>query len=284
MAGSTTVEEFSVLGFHLRGRVLRFRGDNTGVAGVTVTLSGASANARSATSDSDGYYAFSHLQDGSYSLAAHGPHIMFEAKHGVEVTATTTRLPDLVGVKYDVCGVVHLADLPASRRTGQPLPRTMRLRSVDGQAVAQDVDTDGEGHFCFQVAPGVYEVDPQVTDAETAGGLVLTPSPQKVEVTALHGGSLQVDFEPAQVSVSGTVACLDADDCTTAVSVFLQPVTGAGARRTAKWYAPATVCRGCGTGVRVWLTRLAAFTGLARLTARAAVRSSSVQCGQGSTP
>ena len=165
-----------MLGFHLRGRVLRFRGDNTGVAGVTVTLSGASANARSATSDSDGYYAFSHLQDGSYSLAAHGQHIMFEAKHGVEVTATTTRLPDLVGVKYDVCGVVHLADLPASRRTGQPLPRTMRLRSVDGQAVAQDVDTDGEGHFCFQVAPGVCDLSCCFVAPVRGERCALTPS------------------------------------------------------------------------------------------------------------
>ena len=66
VSSSTDVDEFSVLGFRLSGRVLRFRGDNVGVAGATVTLvEESTGSSRDTASDADGHYSFDRLQSGT---------------------------------------------------------------------------------------------------------------------------------------------------------------------------------------------------------------------------
>ena len=128
-----------------------------------------------------------------------------------------------------------LADLPADRRVGDLLPRQVRLTSLGAKsAPPQSVTTDAEGNYCFQVVPGKYAVTPVVSEAERAGGLVLTPSPQEVGVQALEGARLNVDFEPAQVSVSGQVSCLGSA-CPEGITVSLEPLTGPRTQSRAKW-------------------------------------------------
>lgn len=113
-----------------------------------------------------------------------------------------------------MCGVIDLANAPAAPRGASPLlPRNVVLTGGEGaQTKPTLAQTDKNGVFCFQAAPGRYTVTAVVTDDERRRGIVLSPGDRSFTVT--DKAVMGLEFAPARVRVSGSVSCLGAAGCT----------------------------------------------------------------------
>ncbi|PIK34153.1 putative nodal modulator 1 [Apostichopus japonicus] len=121
----------------------------------------------------------------------------------VKITPNTPRLPDILAIKFSVCGKVEV-DAKSGVSLGKR--RVLLNPTKQGNAEAVSTSTDSHGKFCFQVKPGEYVLTPIVTDAETKKGLKIIPDSQSLTVTT--SPILDITFTQFKAKVGGSVTCI----------------------------------------------------------------------------
>eukprot|EP01012_Entosiphon_sulcatum_P007940 TRINITY_DN1415_c0_g1_i1.p1 TRINITY_DN1415_c0_g1~~TRINITY_DN1415_c0_g1_i1.p1 ORF type:complete len:1194 (-),score=237.09 TRINITY_DN1415_c0_g1_i1:264-3824(-) len=213
-------QAFQFLGFAAKGSVRDVHG--RGVAGVQVTLRKSDGSKTvTATTDTNGNYIAEHLSVGQYTLTATKPKHTFQTLTDVQVTPAKESLPTVLVSGYTICGRIVLDSTWSAIRQ-------ITLRG-DGKKFERTQRSDATGEFCFDsIAPGKYQVSPQIEAKERQQGLALYPT--------IH--SLTVDSEPlsnvvfsqALVNVRGTVKCLAS--CPAQLTVHLSAI-GRNAKKEA---------------------------------------------------
>ncbi len=91
---------------------------------------------------------------------------------------------------------------------------------VDGWWLGlSSANTDAEGHYCFEVAPGTYTITPARSSAEVSKSVLLSP-PQRT-VTVADAPVLHAHFVQARVKVAGRVKCIGGSCAAANVKVVL---------------------------------------------------------------
>ncbi len=212
-----------------------FEADETGLAGVTVTLLDAdgSPTDRTTTTDAAGFYRFEDLKPGTYGVAETQPQGYFDGKDtagsvGGNVDSPTDRItrvvlkPGVDAFDYDfgelgpasISGRVH-AELTGNciPDPGEPLLAgvTIYLLDASGERIASTT-TDQQGMYYFtNLRPGVYgveEVQPEDylqgrTHPGSEGGRLI--SEDRIVDASLGSGVVAVDYNfcekvPARIS------------------------------------------------------------------------------------
>lgn len=186
-----------------------------------------------ATADAEGRYTLTLAAAGRYTLSAAAPHVNFGgALEGVSVGPSSGALPDILATAYDVCGTVSVAD-PAGGGAAQGLSpgRAVHLHAAGGAhrpPLATAAAGREDGRFCIAAAPGEYTLHAEVSDAEAAAGLSLSPAVRPVTVRG--GPVLDADFSPASLTLAGSVTCLGDRGCPRDGGVTVALLTKAGGR------------------------------------------------------
>lgn len=199
-------DPFKVTGFSVGGRVIDSQG--AGVEGVQILIN----NLQKAVTDVGGFYKLDQVTSTQYTVKAQKPHYKFSTLENFMVLPNIASLPDITAFKYDLCGSIVI---DSSTHHGK---RQVALTHGPANVKAQTKLVDEKGSFCFEVPPGEYRLSPITSQAESLSGLVFSPPHIDVLVT---GPVLDVVLTQAQVSVSGSVNCID--QCDSNVSVSLAP-------------------------------------------------------------
>jgi hypothetical protein len=181
---------FRVMGFSAPGRVVNAQGN--GVAGVAVSLNGVVK----AVTDHDGNYKADQLSEGQGVLTASKDKMSFTTAD-VFLNGRNPTLPDLTVTSYAICGKINLMSPSGTR--------TLRVTDQASKSVIS-VNTDDDLSYCFDAAPGSYEIIPVVSYSEQSQGLLL--SPKFAVITVIDAPVPGLDFSEARVTVSGQVSCL----------------------------------------------------------------------------
>ncbi|PIK59939.1 putative nodal modulator 1 [Apostichopus japonicus] len=188
---------FKVEGFSVTGRVLT-SAEGSGIGAVAISVQGR----KDVKTKSDGVYKLEKIKSGTYTLTASSEHVVFEPAT-VKITPNTPRLPDILAIKFSVCGKVEV-DSKSGVSLGKR--RVLLNPTKQGNAEAVSTSTDSHGKFCFQVKPGEYVLTPIVTDAETKKGLKIIPDSQSLTVTT--SPILDISFTQFKAKVGGSVTCI----------------------------------------------------------------------------
>ncbi|GMY17071.1 nodal modulator 3 [Fagus crenata] len=203
----TIPQKFQVTGFSVGGRVVD--GNDVGVEGVKIIVDG---HERSVT-DKQGYYKLDQVTSNRYKIEAIKEHYKFNILKDYMVLPNMASVADIKAVSYDVCGVVRMVSAGYKAKVA--------LTHGPENVKPKVKQTDGSGHFCFEVPPGEYRLSAMAATPENAPGLMFLPSYVDVMVKS---PLLDVEFSQALVNVLGTVACKE--KCDPSVSVTLVRLAG----------------------------------------------------------
>jgi len=165
--------------------------NGAGLAGVTMTLSGAST--ATTTTDSGGNYTFSSLANGSYTVTPSRTGFAFTPA----TSPQTVNNADITGVAFSATAVPTFSISGSVTLNSAPLAGVTMTLSGAGVATTT---TDVNGNFTFSgLANGSYTVTPGRT------GFVFTPSasPQTVNNADISG----VAFSATEAPIAAIVTC-----------------------------------------------------------------------------
>ncbi|XP_063960103.1 BOS complex subunit NOMO1-like isoform X2 [Lytechinus pictus] len=182
---------FQVAGFSITGRVLSVAG-GSGVQGAKVKVRGKPE----VVTGPDGTFRMEKIKSGTYTLQASKEYLTFDPLN-VKVTPNTPRLPDIVASKFSACGRVETS------AGGQ---RKVSL-TKEGSKQPEIATTDKDGAFCFTASPGVYVMQPLMSDAEKSAGLRINPENQKITIVSTP--ILDINFSQFKATLRGSIKCLD---------------------------------------------------------------------------
>jgi hypothetical protein len=143
------------------------------------------------------------MQEGRVDISAAKQHYVFSSLSAVQVTPAAQVVPDIMVKAVAVCGKLIFSSDSKFKIAG----RRVSLTSTDDGGITEQVSTDASGGFCFSVPPGSCRIAPYVSGDEKSKGLIFTPSHLDLEVVG--DPRLDLAFSQAQLTVSGTVTCLD---------------------------------------------------------------------------
>ncbi|KAL5020566.1 hypothetical protein ScPMuIL_003458 [Solemya velum] len=199
--GSLELEPtFKVAGFSVSGKVLDSP-KGSGVPNAKVLLNGKEQT----TTGADGSYHLENMKTGSYSLQIQALNVFFNAVE-VKITPNTPHLPDIVAVKYSLCGRVVIDKVPEGLSQVSSTRRIIIFpegKSSEAVSIATDVD----GSFCTEVEPGNYVIKVHLTEVEVRAGLHLSPTERTVSVTTKP--VVDIIFSQFKAKVTGTVNCME---------------------------------------------------------------------------
>eukprot|EP00775_Hariotina_reticulata_P012385 gene12385-12519_t len=190
-------ESFKVTGFSVQGRVVNAAG--SGVAGVVISVAGSEL----ATTDSLGRYVLARMQEGRVDISAAKQHYAFSSLTAVQVTPAAQVVPDIIVKAVAVCGKLIFSADSKFKIAG----RRVSLTSTDEAGITELVSSDPAGNFCFSVPAGSYRIAPYASVDEKSKGLIFNPS--HLDAGVVGEPRLDITFSQAQLTVSGTVVCLD---------------------------------------------------------------------------
>lgn len=200
------VEPFKVTGFSVGGSVVDSQGE--GVEGVEILIN----DLLKAVTDVSGFYKLDQVTSSQYTVKAQKPHYRFSTLESFMVLPNIASLPEIVAIKYDLCGSIMV---DSSMHAGK---RQVALTHGPANVKPQTKWVDEQGSFCFEVPPGEYRLSPITNAAERLSGLVF--SPEYVDVHVLKP-IFDVFLTQARVRVSGSVTCIG--ECDSKVSISLAP-------------------------------------------------------------
>eukprot|EP01122_Echinamoeba_exundans_P007456 TRINITY_DN2311_c0_g2_i2.p1 TRINITY_DN2311_c0_g2~~TRINITY_DN2311_c0_g2_i2.p1 ORF type:complete len:1254 (+),score=406.06 TRINITY_DN2311_c0_g2_i2:197-3958(+) len=220
VAGANAVvsERFRVRGFSVGGRVV-VPGAASGVAGVTVRLGDLST-----TTDASGVYKFEQVEAGQYKISASKDKMTFSGPSAIQITPSTSKLPEFTLKTVELCGRVSIPHPPAGVEPTTTSSRqvALALASNPSKTISKtSTSVEGvSGSYCFSVEPAQnYVVSPVVTDREERAGLLLSSTAQTVKVDCEPVAN--VNFAQSLLTVSGRVRCLT-PPCDPSIAVTLQ--------------------------------------------------------------
>lgn len=196
-------EPFQVMGFSIQGRVIDV--SSNGLEGATISLNGQDK----AVTRADGTYTLERMTTGKYTITARKSHMFFHDLKEFALSPSVPAVPDIVVTRYHICGKVD---------SGESTPHSVALVGKSNQMKADTV-TDKSGNYCFEAAPGTYQVTPSLQDAEIAKGIYLSPPSREVVIS--DKPNLATNFVQAMVSLKGRVKCLNKCASNTRVSIRL---------------------------------------------------------------
>ncbi|XP_072048765.1 LOW QUALITY PROTEIN: BOS complex subunit NOMO1-like [Amphiura filiformis] len=189
---------FRVEGFSVTGKVVLSSGGQ-GVAGAKVIVQGK----KEVTTKADGSFQLEKIKSDKYVITVQKEHVFFEPTT-MKINPNTPRLPDIVASSFSVCGRVNI-DKPPVKGSGS---RQITLTPEGGKPKDSVTKaTQNDGSYCFEVKPGVYEIQPAVSDEETKAGLKLVPAKLKVTVRTIP--EFDVNFSQFKATLRGAIKCLD---------------------------------------------------------------------------
>ncbi|EEF47245.1 carboxypeptidase regulatory region-containingprotein, putative [Ricinus communis] len=203
----TVPQKFQVTGFSVGGRVAD--GNDMGVEGVKIIVDG---HERSMT-DKEGYYKLDQVTSNHYTIEARKEHYRFNSLKEYMVLPNMASVADIKAISYDVCGVVRMVN------SGYKAKVTLTHGPENVKPQARQ--TDGDGKFCFEVAPGEYRLSAFAATPESAPGLLFLPPYVDLVVKS---PLMNVEFSQALVNVLGSVTCKE--KCGPSVSVTLMRLGG----------------------------------------------------------
>jgi hypothetical protein len=217
-ANAALPEHFRVRGFSVGGRVV-VPGGSSGVAGVTVRL-----GEFVTTTDAAGVYKFEQVEAGQYKISASKDKLTFSGPNSIQITPSTSKLPEYILKTVELCGRVSIPHPPAGVEPTTTSSRQVALALASNPSkVISKTSTSIEGvsgSYCFSVEPAQnYVVSPVVTDREERAGLLLSSTAQTVKVE--FEAVANVNFAQSLLTVSGRVRCLTAP-CDPSIAVTLQ--------------------------------------------------------------
>ncbi|KAK1277905.1 hypothetical protein QJS04_geneDACA007053 [Acorus gramineus] len=207
----TISQKFQVTGFSVGGRVVD--GYGKGVKGIKIIVDGQLR----AMTDSQGIYKLDQVTSRRYTIEAEKDHYRFNRLDNFLVLPNMAALADIDAVKYDICGVVHLASADYQARV------TLTHGPENVKPQVKQIDKDGR--FCFEVPPGEYRLSALAASPESSPGLLFSPS--FIDVT-VNSPLLDVEFFQALVDIHGTVTCKEV--CSPKISVSLMKLAYKGAK------------------------------------------------------
>ena len=101
---ATSALAFTVFGFSAHGRVIDRNG--AGIAGAKVLVDGR----QSAVTDSKGVYRLEGVAAGSYTIEVTKEHHGFQTLKNVELSAAHVNVPEIVVLRFAVCGTVEAVE------------------------------------------------------------------------------------------------------------------------------------------------------------------------------
>ncbi|KAH7444467.1 hypothetical protein KP509_02G079100 [Ceratopteris richardii] len=203
-ANTFLTEPFKITGFSVGGRVVDSQGE--GIEGVEILVN----DHVKAITDINGFYKLDQVTSSRYTVKAQKRHYWFGSLEDFMVLPNIPSLPDIVALKYDLCGFV-LVDIAT-----HPGRRQVALTHGPASVKAQTKLVDEHGSFCFEVPPGEYRLTPITSQAERASGLVFAPEYLDVFVTK---PTFDIALTQAKVKVSGVVNCIGKCDSNIVVSL-----------------------------------------------------------------
>jgi hypothetical protein len=183
----------------VNGRVLR---SGTGLAGVTVTLSGPVSG--TATTGSDGSYSFVNLAPGNYVVSPSLSGYTFTPSSSPVMTITNLNVTqgfNASQIGYTISGTVS---------GGSSCTSGVLMTLTGGSATA----TDGSGNYSFSAVPGTYTITP------TKSGCGFNPVNTSVTVT--NGNVTAQTFSGPQSTYSITGLVSGGASCTNNVLMSLR--------------------------------------------------------------
>ncbi|KAK1315520.1 hypothetical protein QJS10_CPA05g00205 [Acorus calamus] len=207
----TISQKFQVTGFSVGGRAVD--GYGKGVKGVKIIVDGQLR----AMTDNQGIYKLDQVTSRRYTIEAEKDHYRFNRLDNFLVLPNMAALADIDAVKYDICGVVHLASADYQARV------TLTHGPENVKPQVKQIDKDGR--FCFEVPPGDYRLSALAASPESSPGLLFSPS--FIDVT-VNSPLLDVEFFQALVDIHGTVMCNEV--CSPKISVSLMKLANKGAK------------------------------------------------------
>ncbi|XP_065063389.1 BOS complex subunit NOMO1-like [Rhopilema esculentum] len=194
---------FQVHGFSVTGKIIDTEGK--GIQGVTVNLG---KDTKPVITNFDGVYLVENVTSGTYQIEASIQNLFFD-KTEVHINPNSPHIADIQVKKFSVCGVVEISFLPPGlSQIGQR--KVMLLRSGMTNADMVTVTADAQGKFCFQAAPGKYQIEVLISPSEAKAGLKLVPS--AIEVDIKNQPVLDLSFKQFLASVSGNLKCIGSCD------------------------------------------------------------------------
>ncbi|CAC5408303.1 Nodal modulator 2,Nodal modulator 3,Nodal modulator 1 [Mytilus coruscus] len=124
----------------------------------------------------------------------------------LKISPNTPHLPDIIAIKFSLCGQIVIDKLPEGLRQVPPQRRVIYFpegKSSDAVSIA----TDKDGKFCTHAASGKYVIKVHLTEEEMGGGLQIIPSEKSITIP--NAPVLDVMFTQFRAKVTGAVACLE---------------------------------------------------------------------------
>lgn len=220
VAGSNVAisERFIVRGFSVSGKVI-VPGGASGVAGVTVRLGSSET-----VTDTAGVFKFDQVESGTYKMSVNKEKYTFSGPESIQISPTTSKLPDFIVKTVELCGRVSIPHPPAGVEATTAASRqvSLALASSPAKVLSQThtlIDPIA-GAYCFRVEPNQnYVVTPVVSDREKRAGLLLSSASQTVKIESEPFSG--INFAQSLLTVSGRVRCLSAP-CDPSIAVTLQ--------------------------------------------------------------
>ncbi|KYQ94022.1 hypothetical protein DLAC_04295 [Tieghemostelium lacteum] len=194
--GTNLSQEFKLLGFSVKGRVINHQGE--GIDSVEILLNDKLSGA---TTDKEGYYQLNKMTSGRYKISAQKEHYQFEQLLQLTLNGgqQTADIKDIKLQSLDLCGRVLITKPPAGIKENprevfiQPNPS---LKGSTGQTT-----TNSQGLFCFQVQPGTYTLSVSLSAMEKSKGLQFASS--QITTTIVNRPQLDITFTQSYSSIQG---------------------------------------------------------------------------------
>ncbi|AQK91365.1 Carbohydrate-binding-like fold [Zea mays] len=131
-----------------------------------------------------------------YTITAEKDHYKFNRLEDFMILPNLASIDDIRSVRYDVCGIVRTVTLNS---------KAMVTLTHGPENVKPQRKLVGEnGHFCFEVPAGEYQLSALPVDSERSSSLMFSPGSISVNV---NSPLLDLEFSQSQVNVHGKVSC-----------------------------------------------------------------------------
>jgi len=213
VGNSVALDDFQVVGFSVRGKVVDMNG--VGIGGVSVLVDGV----KQCETREDGKFTWEKASTGTYKVELKKDHYYFPS-NTVTVSPTTSTLADIQVESFGLCGKFEVDETSGIS--------TSREATLEGENLVLSAKTTNS-EFCFKVKPGSYTIQPRITEQERAQNLLFEPA--YISVRVENWPILDQNFSQIKVSVSGNIQCLESD-CT-GIEVILESKRTNTIQRTA---------------------------------------------------
>ncbi|AQK91368.1 Carbohydrate-binding-like fold [Zea mays] len=173
-----------------------YKGENTVFDISPSSLSVSVDGQLRAITDSLGYYRLDQVTSKKYTITAEKDHYKFNRLEDFMILPNLASIDDIRSVRYDVCGIVRTVTLNS---------KAMVTLTHGPENVKPQRKLVGEnGHFCFEVPAGEYQLSALPVDSERSSSLMFSPGSISVNV---NSPLLDLEFSQSQVNVHGKVSC-----------------------------------------------------------------------------